>query len=270
MAGTDYPWSPDSTYLALAPYLDLPPPMLPRDGLLVRGARALLVLGDKVSTDHISPAGEIPADSPAGRYLAARGVPPAEFNTYGSRRGHHEVLVRGTFANVRLKNALAAPKEGGFTVHLPTGEPMTVFDAAERYRAERVPLLVLAGRNYGQGSCRDWAAKGPRLLGVRAVIAEGYERIHRTNLIEMGVLPLQFAPGDSVRSLRLTGREEFELRLPPPGEVAPNAPVDVVASGGADGPLRFTVRTRLNSAVEVGYYRSGGVLPYVMAHRFTT
>ena len=234
----------------------------------MENARALLVLGEKVSTDHISPAGEIPVESPAGQWLAAHGVPASEFNTYGARRGHHEVLVRGTFANVRLKNALAAPKEGGVTVHLPSGTPMTVYDAAQRYRAEGRPLLVFAGKNYGQGSSRDWAAKGPRLLGVRAVIAEGYERIHRTNLVEMGVLPLQFHPGESLKSLGLSGRESFTLTLPAPGEIAPNAPVDVEARSDDGRTTRFTVRMRLNSPVEVDYYRAGGVLPYVMAHRF--
>ncbi|HYA58041.1 MAG TPA: aconitate hydratase AcnA [Thermoplasmata archaeon] len=267
-SGLDYPWASDSTYLAEAPYLELPPPWLPRGGLLIEGARALVVLGDKVSTDHISPAGEIPEDSPAGRYLSAHGVPSAEFNTYGSRRGHHEVLVRGTFANVRLKNALAAPREGGLTLHLPSGELTTIFDASERYRREGVPLLVFAGKSYGQGSSRDWAAKGPRLLGVGAVVAESYERIHRSNLVEMGLLPLQFAPGESLASLGLTGRERFTLRIPGPGELAPNAPVEVTAVGDGRKEVRFTVRTRLNSSVEVEYYRAGGVLPYVMAHRF--
>jgi len=267
-AGLDYPWSTASTYLAPAPYLDLPTPWLPHNGLLVEEARALVVLGDRVSTDHISPAGEIPADSPAGRYLSAHGVPISEFNTYGSRRGHHEVMMRGTFANVRLKNQLASGTEGGYTLHLPSGEVTTVFDASERYRAERTPLIVLAGKSYGQGSSRDWAAKGPRLLGVGAVIAESYERIHRTNLVEMGVLPLAFRPGESVASLALTGRESFTMRLPGAGLLAPGANVAVTARS-ADGSSRtFPVIARLNSMTELGYYRAGGVLPYVMAHRF--
>ncbi len=266
--GVEYPWSPTSTYLAEAPYLHLPPPMLPVNGTLLGGARALAVLGDKVSTDHISPAGEIPADSPAGKYLLAHGVPVAEFNTYGARRGHHEVLVRGTFANVRLKNALAAPQEGGYTVHLPSGEPMAIFDAAERYRAERVPLLVFAGKSYGQGSSRDWAAKGPRLLGVRAVVAESYERIHRTNLIEMGVLPLQYARGESANGLGLTGRETFALRLADGRDLHPNASVELTATRPDGSGVRATVVARLNSEIEVDYYRGGGVLPYVMDHRF--
>ncbi len=266
--GVQYPWSPSSTYLAEAPYLHLPPPMLPVEGALTSGARALAVLGDQVSTDHISPAGEIPADSPAGRYLLDHGVPVSEFNTYGARRGHHEVLVRGTFANVRLKNALAAPKEGGFTVHLPSGEPMTIYDAAERYRSDGVPLLVFAGRSYGQGSSRDWAAKGPRLLGVRAVVAESYERIHRINLVEMGVLPLQYAPGTSGRTLGLTGRESFALHLAGGTDLAPNARVELTATRPDGSEVRAETVARLHSAIEVDYYRAGGVLPYVMADRF--
>ena len=268
VAGRQYPWDPVSTYLAEPPYLHLPPPMLPVDGVLGTGLRALAVLGDRVSTDHISPAGEIPADSPAGRYLTEHGVAPADFNTYGARRGHHEVLVRGTFANVRLKNALVAPREGGYTAHLPDGAAMSIYDAAQRYGAERVPLLVLAGKNYGQGSSRDWAAKGPRLLGVRAVLAEGFERIHRTNLVEMGVLPLRYRAGESAKSLGWTGRETFALRLSHGTELAPRGTVEVVATDAAGGTKGATVDVLLNSAVEVDYYRTGGVLPYVMDHRF--
>ncbi|HTT44635.1 MAG TPA: aconitate hydratase AcnA [Thermoplasmata archaeon] len=268
--GPQYQWSSDSTYLAVAPYLELPPPWLPREGTLAQGVRALVVLGDRVSTDHISPAGEIPLDSPAGKYLTARGVPASEFNTYGSRRGHHEVMIRGTFANVRLKNELGGGREGGYTLHSPSGTTTTVFEAAERYRAEGTPLIVLAGKSYGQGSSRDWAAKGPRLLGVGAVIAESYERIHRTNLIEMGVLPLQFLPGEGWKQLGLTGRESFALRLPAGGALAPGCTVEVVAIS-ADGSSRtFTVRCRINSTTELDYYRAGGVLPYVMAHRFSS
>ena len=267
--GDRYPWESGSTYLAEAPYLHLPPPLLPdASGRIVDGARALLVLGDRVSTDHISPAGEIPEGTPAGDYLAARGVAPRDFNTFGARRGHHEVMIRGTFANVRLKNALAAPREGGVTVHLPSGTPMTVFAASERYRAERVPLIVLAGRGYGQGSSRDWAAKGPRLLGVGAVIAEGYERIHRTNLVEMGVLPLQFAAGSSWKSLGLTGRERFSLRLAAGHRLAPAAAVEVTATDDTGREIRFPTTARLHSATEVEYYEAGGVLPYVMQRRF--
>jgi len=267
-SGERYPWDAGSTYLAEAPYLRLPPPFLPTSGQLVEGARVLAALGDRVSTDHISPAGEIPEESPAGRYLRQRGVAPTEFNTYGSRRGHHEVMIRGTFANVRLKNALAAPKEGGHTVHLPSGDALTIFDAAERYRTSGTPLLVLAGKSYGQGSSRDWAAKGPRLLGVGAVIAESYERIHRSNLVEMGVLPLEFGGGASWRSLGLTGRESFALRLASGRELVPDAAVDVSAATDGGGTVRFPATARLNSPTEVEYYRAGGVLPYVMAHRF--
>ena len=267
-AGDRYPWSGTSTYLAEAPYLRLPAPWLPQEGELVRGARVLALLPDKVSTDHISPAGEIPERSPAGQYLTSHGVAPADFNTYGSRRGHHEVMIRGTFANVRLKNQLVAPKEGGFTVHVPSGEETTIFEASERYRSEGTPLLVLAGKNYGQGSSRDWAAKGPRLLGVGAVIAESYERIHRANLVQMGVLPLAFAPGQSWRSLGLNGRESFHLSLVEGRELAPSAAVRVVATRPDAAPVEFTATARLQSNTEVDYYRAGGVLPYVMDHRF--
>ena len=267
-SGDRYPWSAESTYLAEAPYLALPPPWLPKDGQLVRGARVLALLPDKVSTDHISPAGEIPESSPAGQYLKAHGVPPAEFNTYGSRRGHHEVMIRGTFANVRLKNQLVAPKEGGHTLHVPSGKEMTIFEASERYRADGTPLLVLAGKNYGQGSSRDWAAKGPRLLGVGAVIAEGYERIHRANLVQMGILPLTFRSGESWKSLGLTGREAFDLRLEPGKDLSPGGSVHVTATRPDGSRVEFAATCRLKSSTEVGYYRAGGVLPYVMDHRF--
>jgi len=266
--GERYPWEAKSTYLAEAPYLRLPLPLLPRQGLLVENARALVVLGDRVSTDHISPAGEIPESSESGQYLIAHGVPVAEFNTYGTRRGHHEVMIRGTFANVRLKNELAGGREGGWTAHLPSGELLSVFAAAEQYRSEGTPLLVLAGKNYGQGSSRDWAAKGPRLLGVGAVIAESYERIHRSNLIEMGVLPLLFASGEGWKQLGLTGRESFTLRVAGDGALAAGASIEVTATAES-GPARtFTTTCRLNSTTELDYYRAGGVLPYVMEHRF--
>ncbi len=267
-SGAQYPWATSSTYLARAPYLALPPPLLPRGGVVVDGARALLVLGDKVSTDHISPAGEIPQASPAGAYLRAHGVPPSEFNTYGARRGHHEVMIRGTFANVRLRNELVAPKEGGFTVHLPSGTTTTVFDAAERYRGEGTPLLVLAGKSYGQGSSRDWAAKGPRLLGVGAVIAESYERIHRSNLVEMGVLPLSFRRGEGRASLGLTGRETFRIAEDGGHGLAPGGELHVRATRDAAPPVEFSVDVRLASEVELEHYRAGGVLPFVMERRF--
>ena len=233
----------------------------------MRGARALVVLGDRVSTDHISPAGEIPESTPAGQWLISRGVPVSEFNTYGTRRGHHEVMIRGTFANIRLRNELAAPKEGGFTAHLPDGEVSTVFAVSQQYQKEGTPLVVLAGQGYGQGSSRDWAAKGPRLLGVGAVLAESFERIHRSNLIEMGVLPLTFPKDHGWKVLGLSGRESFELRLPE-RTLAPRGAVEVVATKDDGSAVTFHARCELHSATELEYYRAGGVLPYVMEHRF--
>ena len=262
--GSVYPWDPASTYLRDPPYFDLPPPLLPEGNRLLEGARALVVLGDRVSTDHISPAGEIPPDGPAGEYLQEHGVPPAEFNTFGTRRGNHEVMIRGTFANVRILNALAAPREGGWTRHLPSGDLLTVYAAAQRYRAENVPLIVLAGSSYGQGSSRDWAAKGPRLLGVQAVLAQSYERIHRSNLVGMGVLPLEYLPGQSAKSLGLTGRERFALRLPASMKFEPRSEIEVVATDDAGAERRFRVRCRIDSEPEMGYYRAGGILPFVL------
>ena len=263
-----YPWDPASTYLKQPPYLALPPPLLPRQGVLADRARALAVFGDRVTTDHISPAGAIARDSPAGQYLRARGVPEAEFNTYGSRRGNDEVLTRGTFANVRLKNLMVQPKEGGYTVHVPSGEPMTIFDAAGRYRSEGTPTLVLAGKSYGQGSSRDWAAKGPRLLGVGAVIAQSFERIHRSNLVAMGVLPLLFETSQGPSELGLTGREEYTLTLPGDGKIAVGGRVHVRAKPGSGPPVEFDATIALHSATELSYYEAGGVLPFVLRHRF--
>ena len=244
--GDRYEWDPDSTYVKRPPYFELPAP----DGE-VRGARALAVLADSVTTDHISPAGAIKEDSPAGRYLVERGFSRRDFNSYGSRRGNHEVMMRGTFANVRLRNLLAPGTEGGLTLHLPDGEEMTIFDAAMRYAEDGVPLCVLAGKEYGSGSSRDWAAKGPRLLGVRFVLAESYERIHRSNLVGMGILPLQFPEGETRESLGLTGHETFAL-----------------------GPLEdgqrtvrvndFEATVRIDTPNEWQYYRAGGILPYVL------
>ncbi|HLY77146.1 MAG TPA: aconitate hydratase AcnA [Thermoplasmata archaeon] len=262
--GAVYPWDAASTYLRDPPYFDLAPPLLPEGHRLLDGARVLAVLGDRVSTDHISPAGEIPADGPAGRYLQDHGVSPAEFNTFGTRRGNHEVMVRGTFANVRIQNALAAPKEGGWTRHLPSGDLLSIYEAAERYRREKVPLVVLAGASYGQGSSRDWAAKGPRLLGVRAVIAQSYERIHRSNLVGMGVLPLEFLPGQGVQSLQLTGHERFALRLPEGVAFGPRVEIEAIATDDAGTERRFRVRCRIDSEPEMEYYRSGGILPFVL------
>ncbi|HEV2316884.1 MAG TPA: aconitate hydratase AcnA [Thermoplasmata archaeon] len=263
-SGTTYPWAESSTYLRHAPYLELPPPPNLDGPALVDDARALLVLGDRVSTDHISPAGEIAPDGAAAAYLTEHGVPEREFNTYGSRRGNHEVMVRGTFANVRLKNLLVQPKEGGYTQHLPDGVVGTVFEIAERYRAEGTPLIVFAGKSYGQGSSRDWAAKGPLLLGVRAVIAESYERIHRSNLVDMGILPLQFVQGQSLGSLGLSGRERYSLRLPAGNTLRPRAPVEVTAHReDGVGPTTFRTELRVYSPVEVEYLHAGGILPYV-------
>ena len=209
--GDLYAWEPDSTYVRRPPYLE----GLPREpGAVgdIEGARCLVVLGDSVTTDHISPAGSIKPDSPAGHYLVEHGVEPRDFNSYGARRGNHEVMVRGTFANVRMRNLMVPGSEGTVTVHVPSGEQTTIFDASRRYLDEGTPLVVLAGKEYGTGSSRDWAAKGPLLLGVRAVIAETYERIHRSNLLMMGILPLQFMPGEGREALGLTGREEFTIR----------------------------------------------------------
>src|SRR5262249_29710628 len=205
-----FAWDPASTYVKHPPYFENMPaqPGAIQD---IRGARVLALLGDSITTDHISPAGSIKKDSPAGKYLIEHGVPQAEFNSYGARRGNHEVMIRGTFANVRLKNLLAPGTEGGVTRHLPDGATMSIFEASEKYKADRVPLLVLAGKEYGSGSSRDWAAKGPALLGIRAVIAESYERIHRSNLVGMGVLPLQFRAGENVASLGLTGEEVYAV-----------------------------------------------------------
>jgi aconitate hydratase len=262
-AGDRYAWDPTSTYIAKPPFFEglsaEPPPITD-----VVAARALAVLGDSVTTDHISPAGSISPKSPAGKWLQEHGVTPLDFNSYGARRGHHDVLVRGTFGSIRLRNVLADGQEGPLTVHLPDGEPMFIFDASERYRAEGVPLIVLAGREYGSGSSRDWAAKGPLLLGVRAVIAETYERIHRSNLVGMGILPLQFQPGESAASLGLTGRESYTIRGLAEG-LAPQAQLLVTARDDAtDAERTFTVTARLDGPIEVDYYRQGGILPAVL------
>jgi aconitate hydratase len=225
------------------------------------GARALAVLGDSVTTDHISPAGSIPAWSPAGTWLQERGVSPVDFNSYGARRGQHEVLMRGTFGNIRLRNALAE-KEGPYTTHQPSGAPMFIYDAAMRYAGEGVPLVVLAGKEYGSGSSRDWAAKGPALLGVRAVLAESYERIHRSNLVGMGVLPLQYLPGENAESLGLTGREEFSvIGLADGLAVRKHVTLRV---RDANGTRDIEVIARIDGPVELDYYRQGGIMPAVL------
>jgi aconitate hydratase len=227
----------------------------------IAGARCLVKLGDSVTTDHISPAGAIDPRSPAGQYLLAYGVERRDFNSYGSRRGNHEVMVRGTFANVRLRNQLTPDREGPWTVHHPSGEVTSIFEAAQRYAATATPLVVLAGTEYGAGSSRDWAAKGPRLLGVRAVIAESYERIHRSNLVGMGILPLQFADGTSAASLGLTGREIFAVSRLGDGETR-EATVTAAADNG--DAISFVVRVRLDTPRERAYLRHGGVLPYAL------
>jgi len=260
--GERYPWDPKSTYIHEPPFFQglTPEPAPPAD---IRGARVLVMLGDSVTTDHISPAGDIAEEAPAGRWLKSRGIAKHDFNSYGSRRGNDLVMVRGTFANIRLKNLLLPGTEGNVTVHLPDGERLSVFDAAERYRAEGVPLLALAGKEYGSGSSRDWAAKGTLLLGVRAVLAESYERIHRSNLVGMGVLPLQYESGQTAESLGLTGREVFDVTGLGDG-LTPRMKVTVRARREDGATLSFTAIARLDTPVEVDYYRNGGILPAVL------
>jgi aconitate hydratase len=259
--GDLYQWDPKSTYIKLPPYFEnmpkTPPPLAD-----VHGARVLAVLGDSVTTDHISPAGSIPVDSPAGKYLIANGVKPHEFNSYGARRGNHEVMVRGTFANIRLRNQLAPGTEGGWTLYLPGGEKMSIYDAAVKYREAGVPLLVIAGKEYGSGSSRDWAAKGTRLLGARAVIAESYERIHRSNLIGMGVIPLEFQNGDTRESLGLTGHEVFDIEGI--ASLAPGKSISVRAKSDDGKTKQFSVIARVDTPEEVSYYHHGGILQYVL------
>jgi aconitate hydratase len=259
--GDLYKWDPKSTYIKLPPYFENMPKTPPALAD-IHGARVLAVLGDSVTTDHISPAGSIPVDSPAGKYLIAHGVKPHEFNSYGARRGNHEVMVRGTFANIRLRNQLAPGTEGGWTLYLPGGDKMTIYDAAVKYREAGVPLLVIAGKEYGSGSSRDWAAKGTRLLGVRAVIAESYERIHRSNLIGMGVLPLEFQAGETRESLGLTGHEVFETEGI--ASLAPGKKITVRAKSREGGEKKFTAIARVDTPVDVSYYHHGGILQYVL------
>ncbi len=261
-SGQTFTWDDASTYIARAPYFDgMPADPAPLHD--ITNARVMAVLGDSVTTDHISPAGNIRASSPAGLYLQGRGVAPADFNQYGARRGHHEVMIRGTFANIRIRNAMVPGVEGGVTVKLPGGtEPTPIYDAAQAYAAEGTPLVVLAGKEYGSGSSRDWAAKGTALLGVRAVVAESFERIHRSNLIGMGVLPLQFLPGESISSLGLTGTETISI----PGLAAltdPTVPFPTEVTVHADDKT-FTARVRVDTPTEAAYYRHGGVLLYVL------
>jgi aconitate hydratase len=260
--GELYAWDPASTYVQEPPFFQqfsLEPPE-PGD---ILGARALVVLGDSVTTDHISPAGSIPADGPAGRFLIEKGVSPREFNSFGARRGNHLVMMRGTFGNIRLRNQLVPGKEGPWTVHLPDGEVMTIFDASERYRAEGTPLLVFAGKEYGSGSSRDWAAKGPMLLGVKAVLAESYERIHRSNLVGMGILPLQYRPGDTMAGLGLTGRESFDV-IGIAGGIGPRQEVTVRAHREDGSQFSFQAIARIDGPIDVEYYRNGGILQTVI------
>jgi aconitate hydratase len=265
-AGGRFAWEPDSTYIRRAPYFD-GMPKTPGPIADLRGARVLCLLGDSITTDHISPAGSIRKTSPAGQYLLAHGVAPQDFNSYGSRRGNHEVMVRGTFANVRLKNLLAPGTEGPITLHLPEGAQTTIYEAAVRYQAEGVPLLVIAGKEYGAGSSRDWAAKGPRLLGVRAVIAQSYERIHRSNLVGMGILPLQFLPGESAEVVGLTGRDVFDLTglADVLREGFPRGKELTLHATRPDGArVPFKVLVRIDTPQELQYYRHGGILEYVL------
>ena len=262
--GETYAWDKDSTYIRRAPYFDgmTLKPAAVED---IRNARVLAVLGDSVTTDHISPAGSIKKDSPAGKYLIEHGVKPADFNSYGSRRGNHEVMVRGTFANVRLRNKMVPNLEGGFTRHLPDGAEMSIFEASEKYIAEHVPLVILAGKEYGSGSSRDWAAKGPLLLGVRAVIAESYERIHRSNLVGMGILALQFLEGETAHSLGLTGEEVFEITgiRELIGGFAPGRQVNVRATAHGK-TTEFKALVRIDTPQEAQYYANGGILQFVL------
>ena len=266
-AGDRYHWEEDSTYVRQAPYFENMSKEAPKSVEDIQGARAIAVLGDSVTTDHISPAGSIKKDSPAGEYLISKGVDPRDFNSYGARRGNHEVMVRGTFANVRIRNRLAPGTEGGYSTYLPTGEVMSIYDAAMRYKQDGTPLVVLAGKEYGSGSSRDWAAKGPYLQGIKAVIAESYERIHRSNLIGMGILPLQFKSGDTVDSLGLTGHETFDIIGVKEGIANgfKNGRMVTVRATRDDGSVKeFTAEVRLDTPQETLYYLNGGILQYVL------
>jgi len=264
--GEVYRWEPDSTYIRQAPYFDNMP-KVPAAVTDIRDARVLAVLGDSVTTDHISPAGSIKTNGPAGKYLSEHGVKPSDFNSYGSRRGNHEVMVRGTFANVRLRNRLAPGTEGGVTRLLPEGEPMSIFDASVKYAERGTPLVILAGKEYGSGSSRDWAAKGPRLLGVRAVIAESYERIHRSNLVGMGILPLQFENEDTVESLALTGEETYSfpgLKALLDARFANGRELTVEVTDAKQQKRNFKAKVRIDTPQEILYYQNGGILQYVL------
>ncbi len=260
--GSQFAWDDTSTYIRNPPFLENVS-LAPDSPTEIRGARVLALLGDSITTDHISPAGSIKADTPAGQYLIAQGVSPKDFNSYGARRGNHEVMMRGTFANVRLRNALAPGTEGGWTSHLPDGKVMSIYDASVVYRDARVPLLVIAGKEYGSGSSRDWAAKGAMLLGVKAVIAESFERIHRSNLVNMGVLPLQFRAGETAASLGLTGRELFDM-VGSGAALTPRGGLTVRAAREGGETVVFTVDVRVDTPEELTAFRHGGILPYVL------
>jgi aconitate hydratase len=260
--GNLYKWDKSSTYIQNPTFFEEFSLDVPGTGD-VSGARALALLGDSITTDHISPAGSIPKDGPAGKYLIARGVEPGDFNSFGSRRGNHEVMIRGTFANIRIKNLMLPGVEGGMTEHIPTGEQMSIFDASMKYQAEGIPLIIIGGKEYGTGSSRDWAAKGTILLGVKAVIAESFERIHRSNLVGMGVLPLQFKDGETARTYGLTGYETYDIKgvtkdLRPGKDI----PVSVTRNEGDN--FTFNATCRLDSPIEVEYYRNGGILQTVL------
>ncbi len=257
-----YEWQADSTYIQHPPFFEhiaeAPPAIAD-----VEQARVLAVLGDSVTTDHISPAGNIKADSPAGRYLREHGVEPKDFNSYGYRRGNHEVMMRGTFANIRIKNEMLGGEEGGNTLYVPSGEKLAIYDAAMRYQEDGTPLVIVAGKEYGTGSSRDWAAKGTNLLGVKAVIAESFERIHRSNLVGMGVLPLQFENGQDRKSLKLTGKEVLNIRGLG-GELKPHMPLSVEVTREDGSQDSFKVLCRIDTLNEVEYFKAGGILHYVL------
>jgi aconitate hydratase len=260
--GDAFDWQADSTYIKRPPYFDA---MVDPSGPIqdITGMRLLAMLGDSVTTDHISPAGSIPVDSPAGKYLIELGVKPSDFNSYGARRGNHELMVRGTLANIRLRNQLAPGTEGGWTTHIPSGEKMFIYDASVKYQQEGVPLMIIAGKEYGSGSSRDWAAKGVLLLGVRAVIAESFERIHRSNLVGMGVLPLQFVAGQTRETLGLTGKESYSVENVAVAIAAgTNAKVRARRDDGTE--VTFEATVRIDTPQELEYYRNGGILPYVL------
>jgi len=260
--GNRFAWANDSTYVRNPPFLE-GVTMEPAPLTDIAGARVLALLGDSITTDHISPAGSIKKDSPAGKYLMAHGVQPADFNSYGARRGNHEVMMRGTFANTRLRNQVAPGTEGGFTTYLPGTEVMPIYDAAMKYKRAGVPLLVLAGKEYGSGSSRDWAAKGTLLLGVRAVVAESFERIHRSNLVNMGVLPLQFPAGQSPSTLGLTGLESYEVTGVAAG-LRPGGQVAIRATDDAGKVVEFSALVRIDTPEELVAFKHGGILPYVL------